>query len=227
MKLWKPSHTGLSHDSDVSSCLFCLMFWCLSWRSWCHIRICFYVCVKQSDFIKYRFLSSRVESYITTDGPSASVSSDKAPIWGLRPNFYCRQTVSDLLIWGAFSDERTGLSFAITAHPRQRSHSWVRVAWDSRPYFTASDSRISFLSPPTTRRVTVEVFDPASTRGEPKRHHRLEQFVCYYLFPPLLRNIYRTVVLQWTVRCHGNVCYFRGEPLSSSGPFRLSGVISR
>jgi hypothetical protein len=28
-----------------------------------------------------------------------------------------------------------------------------------------SDLRLPFLSPPTTRRVTAEVFDPASTRG--------------------------------------------------------------
>jgi hypothetical protein len=34
----------------------------------------------------------------------------------------------------------------------------------SRPYFTLSNMRLSFSSPPTTRRVTVEVFDPASTR---------------------------------------------------------------
>jgi hypothetical protein len=39
-----------------------------------------------------------------------------------------------------------------------------RVPWDSRPYFTVSDLRLPFSSPPTTRRVTVEVFDPASTR---------------------------------------------------------------
>jgi hypothetical protein len=31
-------------------------------------------------------------------------------------------------------------------------------------YFTISDLRLPFSSPPTTRRVTVEVFDPASTR---------------------------------------------------------------
>jgi hypothetical protein len=31
----KPPHTGLSHDADVSFCLFCIMSWCLSWRSWC------------------------------------------------------------------------------------------------------------------------------------------------------------------------------------------------
>jgi hypothetical protein len=67
-------------------------------------------------------------------------------------------------MWGALSDERTGLSFAIAADLRQRSHSRVRVPWDSRPYFTVSDSRLHFSSPPTTRRATVEVFDPASTR---------------------------------------------------------------
>jgi hypothetical protein len=56
-----------------------------------------------------------------------------------------------------------GLSFTITAVPRQRIHSRVRDPWDSRPYFTVSDSRLHFLSPPTTRRATVEVFYPAST----------------------------------------------------------------
>jgi hypothetical protein len=51
-------------------------------------------------------------------------------------------------MWGALSDERMGLSFTIAADPRQRSHSRVRVPWDSRPYFTASDSRLHFSSPP-------------------------------------------------------------------------------
>jgi hypothetical protein len=43
---------------------------------------------------------------------SASPSWNKAPIWGLRPDLYYCQTVAGLLIWGALSDERTGLSFA-------------------------------------------------------------------------------------------------------------------
>jgi hypothetical protein len=68
------------------------------------------------------------------------------------------------MMWGALSDERTGLSFTITAGTSQRSHSRVPVPWDSRPYFTVSDLRLPISSPPTTRRVTVEVFDPASTR---------------------------------------------------------------
>jgi hypothetical protein len=77
--------------------------------------------------------------------------------------FYYCQGVAGLLIWGALSDERTGLPFTIAAGPRQRNHSRFRVPWHSRPYFTVSDSRLPYLSPPTTRRVTVEVFDPAST----------------------------------------------------------------
>jgi hypothetical protein len=102
------------------------------------------------------------ETYITTDGQSASLSWNKAPIWGLRPDFCYCQTVAGLMTWGALSEKRTGLSFTIVSCPRQRSHFWVRVPWDSLPYFTVSDSRLPFSSPPTTRRATVEVFDPAS-----------------------------------------------------------------
>jgi hypothetical protein len=43
-------------------------------------------------------------------------------------------------MWGALSDERTGLSFTIAAGPRQRSHSRFRVSWDWRPHFTVPDS---------------------------------------------------------------------------------------
>jgi hypothetical protein len=103
------------------------------------------------------------KSYITTDGQSASLSWNKAPIWGLRPDLYYSQTVEGLLVWGALFGERTGLSFTFTAGSRQRSHFRVRVPWDSWPYFTVSDSRLPFPSPPTTRRTTVEVFDPTST----------------------------------------------------------------
>jgi hypothetical protein len=69
-----------------------------------------------------------------------------------------------LLLWGVLSDERTGLSFVYAAGPCQRSLSRVRVPWDSRPYLTVTDMRLPLSTPPTTRRVTVEVFDPASTR---------------------------------------------------------------
>jgi hypothetical protein len=73
-------------------------------------------------------------------------------------------TVTILLLWGAPSDERSGLSFVCAAGPCQRSLSRVRVPWDLRPYFTVTDLRLPISSPFTTRRVTVEVFDWASTR---------------------------------------------------------------
>jgi hypothetical protein len=67
------------------------------------------------------------ESYVTTDGQPASLSWNKTPIWGLRPDLYYCLTVASLLIWGDLSDERPGLSFTIPAGPRQRSHFLVRV----------------------------------------------------------------------------------------------------
>jgi hypothetical protein len=66
---------------------------------------------------------------------------------------------------GALSDKRTGLSFVYAAFPCQCSLSRVRGPWYSRPYITVSNLSLPFSSPPTTRRVTVEVSDPASTRG--------------------------------------------------------------
>jgi hypothetical protein len=112
-------------------------------------------------------LSSRcIFLSVFSDGQSASLSWNKAPIWGLRPDFYFCQTVTGLLMRGtlslSLSGERTGLSFTIVAGPRQCDYLRVRVPWDLGPYFTISDSRLPFSSPPTTRRVTVEVFDPAS-----------------------------------------------------------------
>jgi hypothetical protein len=100
-------------------------------------------------------LLNESESCVTTNGQSPSLSCNKAPIWGLRPDFYCCQTIVDLLMWGALSDERTGMPLA---SPAQSFSS------PSTPYFTASNSRLPFLSPATTRRAKVGVFDPASTR---------------------------------------------------------------
>jgi hypothetical protein len=89
-------------------------------------------------------VTSESKSYATIDGQLASLSWNKAPIWGLRPDFYYRQTVAGLLMWGALSDERTSQSFTTSAGPRQHSHSRVRVMWGSRPYFTVSHSRLPF-----------------------------------------------------------------------------------
>jgi hypothetical protein len=87
-----------------------------------------------------------------------------SPILGSWPNIYYCLAFMVLFLWGALSDERTGLSSVHVAGSCQHSLSWVWVPWDLQPYFTVSDSRLPFSSPPTTCWVTVEVFDPASTR---------------------------------------------------------------
>jgi hypothetical protein len=48
---------------------------------------------------------------LTSDGQSASLPWNEAPILGLRPDLYYCPTVAGLLMWGALSDERTSLSF--------------------------------------------------------------------------------------------------------------------
>jgi hypothetical protein len=53
-----------------------------------------------------RTTQSESESYVTTDGQSASLSWNKAPIWALRPDFYYCRTVAGLLMWGTLSDKR-------------------------------------------------------------------------------------------------------------------------
>jgi hypothetical protein len=68
------------------------------------------------------------KSKLCYDRRSASQSVlEKAPFCRLRPDLYYCLTVAGLLMWGALSDERTGLSFTIAAGPRQRCHFRVRV----------------------------------------------------------------------------------------------------
>jgi hypothetical protein len=104
---------------------------------------------------------SESESYVTTDAQPVSLSWNKDPSGSYDQIFITCVTVTVLFLLGALSDERAGLSFVFAAGPCQRSLSRVRVPWDPRPYFTVSHLKLPFSSPPTTRRVTVEVFDPA------------------------------------------------------------------
>jgi hypothetical protein len=72
-----------------------------------------------------------LESFVTTDGQSASLSWNKKHPLGAYDQicYYCL-TVAGLLLRCALSDKRTGLPFTIAACPRQRSHFRVRIPLD-------------------------------------------------------------------------------------------------
>jgi hypothetical protein len=53
--------------------------------------------------------------------PTVSRPACLEPIWGLRPDVYYCQAVASLLMWGALSDEGTGLSFATVTVSRNKS----------------------------------------------------------------------------------------------------------
>jgi hypothetical protein len=86
-----------------------------------------------------------------------------------------------------------GLSFVCAAGPCQRSLSRVLVPWDLRSYFTVSDLRLPFLSPPTSRRVMVEVFDPTSTRVTVSLRPLLTLFSTYFCRNPCLKTSKKTI----------------------------------
>jgi hypothetical protein len=140
-------------------------------------------------------------------------------------------------MWGALSDARTGLSFTIAAGSSQRSHSRVRVPWDSRPYFTVSDLRLPFFFASYDSQGHGGIFYPASTRvpteftnelsfissGEPNKSHHGLQFLCYSVIPLPRKHMLQSRWLAMDFR----VCSLLqervfDEPFISNGfPLRL------
>jgi hypothetical protein len=119
--------------------------------------------------------SIQSQSHTAIDGQSTSRPLCRAPFEAHDQIFNFSLTVMVLLLWGVLSDRRIGLSFVYAAGHRQGSLSRVGVPWYSWQYFTLSDLRPLFSSPPATRRVTVKLFDTASTRvgGELKSKSEL------------------------------------------------------
>jgi hypothetical protein len=107
---------------------------------------------------------SESESYVTTDGQSPVCLGIEHPSGAYDQIFI---TVGQLCVYWrrALSlTRRQGLSFTIEADSRQRSLSWVRVPSDAWSYFSVSDSRLHFSSPPTTCKTTVEILDSAKVK---------------------------------------------------------------
>jgi hypothetical protein len=95
---------------------------------------------------QYLFLTCyQSQSYFTTDGQPASLSWNKAPIWGLRPDLYYLCDSYGLVLVGRPLWREVGSVLCLCCWPCQRSRSRVGVPWDLRPYFTVSDLRLPFF----------------------------------------------------------------------------------
>jgi hypothetical protein len=84
-----------------------LILFCMSWPIKLSFRIRHYFWdtlsrkVTQPSKLPYLDLfQSQSQNYVTTDGRSASLLWNKAPIGGLRPDFCYCQTIAGLLMWG-------------------------------------------------------------------------------------------------------------------------------
>jgi hypothetical protein len=140
------------------------------------------------------WLTTRSQSqsyYIMTNSQSASLSWYKTLVWGPRPGCCYCQTVADLLMWDALSDERIGLSFTIAAclhqqsflspsptghmtifyclrfetHPTWRARSlYLHPPGTGWPSYTPR-SWVPFSLPSMTRRAMMEVSVPTSMQG--------------------------------------------------------------
>jgi hypothetical protein len=135
-------------------------------------------------------------SYITTDGQSASLSWCQAPIWVTRPDFYY---VRQLRVCRCGASSLTGrrvcrlqllvyLTSAVILGSESRGsrgHILLSQIRDSRnpegqvPVFLSPRTRV------TLNLATVEVFQPASTRGLDVwfDHTYIETYLFRFLFP--------------------------------------------
>jgi hypothetical protein len=84
---------------------------------------------------------SQSQSYVTTDGQSARLSSCQAPS-GAYDQICITVRQLGFVNVGRSLWRRTGLPFTIAAGPRQYSHSRVRVPGNSWPNFTVTDSKL-------------------------------------------------------------------------------------
>jgi hypothetical protein len=94
-------------------------------------------------------------------------------LWKKRPSEAYDQilitvkTVAGLLMWGTLSDERTGMSFTISAGPRQRSQFRVRVPSGNLSCYnlSANHAEVTSLNSGGIAFLTVSVFWTVRCRG--------------------------------------------------------------
>jgi hypothetical protein len=157
--------------------------------------------------------TSQSQSYVTTDGQSASVSWNKTPICGLRPDFYYCLTVWQLrsCFCGAPSLTRGWvcllymllvLASAVCLGSESletRNHILLSQVWDFpfRCLLRLAASRWRYLTPPPHRcsHSTTATAATLYLLGIPNREHRVEKF-SYSLSQ------------KRHLRCVGNICLY-------------------
>jgi hypothetical protein len=172
---------------------------------------------------------SNSESYVTTNGQSASLSWNITPIWGLRPDLDYSQTVAGLLMWGVLSDERTGLSFLCAAGPCQRSVSRVRVhgTWDLillsqiwdfpfRRLLRLAGSRWRYSTPPPHGGLAIGLARPPYITLEPTVY--ITPFPTVDVIAFLRCCAFNNALpWLWAFNCWSYIACSEPEPLCSNG----------
>jgi hypothetical protein len=120
-----------------------------------------------------------------------------APVWGTRPDFYYCQIIAGFLMWGALSNERTGLSFTIA--PGLAS----AVIFGSESHGTRDHILLSQIRDFPFRRLGLAGI---RWRYRPRLHTGMNYVSLYNLVRTGNRaSTERFVCCIVRIRCHGNV----------------------
>jgi hypothetical protein len=111
-------------------------------------------------FYCLRLAYDQSRSHIATDGQSESLGVE--PHVRLVTRYLLLLTVTVSFLWGALSNERTGLPFVYAAGSLSAQHFSGPSPLGLATIFYSLTFESSFSSPPTAHRFTVEVFDLAS-----------------------------------------------------------------
>jgi hypothetical protein len=149
-ELHTPNITVTTAHNKSSQSLVAVAWYCCQRRTFCIVWVPELSPASSTSFsrlttatlnwLNNNFSQSQSQSYV--------IPTHRWPVClGVKPHLglmtrFLFLSVAGLLMWGALSDERMGLSFTIAAGSCQRSHSRVRVPRDLWPDFTVWGVRL-------------------------------------------------------------------------------------
>jgi hypothetical protein len=131
---------------------------------------------------------SQSQSYVTTDGQSASLSWNKAPIWGLRPDFHYSQTIAVFFYMGRplWLQKNVIVLYNPSARTTQKTHQLPRDGYPQLLPGVSTDVLPSNGHTIVVTRLSGNVFTGSLySTGHP---------IVAYSLP---RDVYRSVTQQW------------------------------